>query len=103
MSTHPTVPWRSLATATCALVLSACASTVPANDKHFGESVRSLTAQQTLNPSASAQNEGRVLGGDGRMVQGGLERAVDSYRNGQGAGGLSLNAIGLGASAGTGK
>lgn len=79
----------------CVLGLSACAvSTSPQADKNFGESMRTLAQQQTLNPNASQQNQGRVLAGDGRMSEAGVDRAVNSYRNVQRTMGLSVGTVG---------
>lgn len=73
------VMWGGLC---AACLLSGCAvSTSPATDARFGQAVRALNAQQTLNPDAARQNEGRTSGGDGRLVRGAMDRATESYRN----------------------
>ncbi|MCH8180782.1 MAG: hypothetical protein IIA02_13495 [Proteobacteria bacterium] len=84
-----------MAAVLCVLGLSACAaSTSPQHDQRFGDSMRSLTLQQTLNPDASQQNAGRVLAGDGRMSEASVDRAVNSYRNVQRSMGLSVGTVG---------
>lgn len=76
-------------------LLTACASsTSPAHDQRFGQSVRTLAQQQTLNPDATRQNEGRTLAGDGRMANGGVDRAVNSYRTTPVGPGLNLGTVG---------
>lgn len=96
------IAWGLAATAVV-LGLTACAaSTSPNYDKRFGDGVRSLAQQQTLNPDATRQNEGRTLAGDGRMVRGGVERAVDTYRNMPVGSGLNVGTVGtVGTNAGS--
>jgi hypothetical protein len=43
------------AIAAAAVLASGCASTSPRFDSHFGESVRTVTAQQVLNPEAGTK------------------------------------------------
>lgn len=66
-----------------AFLIGGCASTSPIQDAHFGESVRQLNAQQRINPEASAANEAKPLGADGRTVRASSERLLESYRNPQ--------------------
>lgn len=57
-------------------VLTACTPTTPRLDTHFGESVETVRAQQTLNPQAALNTE-PVPGIDGQAG----DAAVDNYRN----------------------
>ncbi|OWW19103.1 pilus assembly protein [Noviherbaspirillum denitrificans] len=60
-----------------AAVLAACAPLTPELDKHFGESVRILNAQQTLNPQASSNTAQVQL--DGRAAHEALGRYQKSF------------------------
>lgn len=53
----------ALVTAVCAL-LNGCLSSTPTWDRTFGDSVKTVTAMQVLNPAASA-NTDPVVGIDG--------------------------------------
>lgn len=53
----------ALVAASCA-TLNGCMSSTPVWDRTFGNSMRSVTAMQTLNPNAAA-NEDPVIGVDG--------------------------------------
>jgi hypothetical protein len=55
------------------LILAACASTTPHWDAQFGDTVRSLRAQQLVHPQAAA-NADPVNGIDGRAARAALER-----------------------------
>lgn len=70
--TTKTLPAR-LATVLSCSVLAACASTTPHWDARFGDSVRSLNAQQVVRPQA-AVNADPVAGMDGRTARAALER-----------------------------
>lgn len=60
-----------------ALTLGGCALT-PRVDRHFGESVRMASAQQTLNPQAW-RNTAPVAGMDGRSAEAVYEQYQKSY------------------------
>ena len=60
------------------VVLAACSNT-PNLDKHFGESVSVIKAQQIINPDAS-RNTDPVAGLDGKAAKGALDNYRDSFR-----------------------
>ncbi len=62
------------AAASCAL-LGACAPTSPQVDSRFGESTRSLVAQQTLNPDAGAKDVSESMDASASR------ETVDRYRS----------------------
>ncbi len=64
-----------IAVASCVL-LTACAPTTPQFDSRFGESTRTLVAQQTLNPDAGSAEVSESMD-----ASGGRE-AVERYRTG---------------------
>ncbi|MGH8857992.1 MAG: hypothetical protein ACREXG_08180 [Polaromonas sp.] len=68
-----------LTAASCAALLSACASTTPVVDANFGKAVRQARAAQTLNPNASA-NRDPVLGIDGKAGAAAQERYQESFK-----------------------
>jgi hypothetical protein len=60
--------------------LSGCASRTPNFDAHFGQTVRTLTAQQTLRPAATEANRDRVPEGlEGRAARETIERYQRSF------------------------
>lgn len=72
------IPFRSAALASLTLVLTACAPTTPTFDRHFGETVPALRAQQTRNPDAPIANRNKSVDGiEGRSAR----EAVDRYYN----------------------
>ncbi len=60
------------------LLLTACVSTTPQFDRHFGDTVRIALASQVLNPDAAA-NTAPVTGMDGRAARTALERYHKSF------------------------
>ncbi|OGA98841.1 MAG: hypothetical protein A3E79_06790 [Burkholderiales bacterium RIFCSPHIGHO2_12_FULL_61_11] len=68
-----------LAAASCAALLTACASSTPLLDANFGNAVRQARMDQTLNPNASA-NRDPVLGIDGKAGAAAQERYQESFR-----------------------
>lgn len=68
-----------LTAASCAALLTACASTTPVLDANFGNAVRQARAAQTLNPNASA-NRDPVLGIDGQAGAAAQDRYQDSFK-----------------------
>ena len=60
------------------VVLAACSNT-PNLDKHFGESVSVIKAQQIINPDAS-RNTDPVAGLDGKAAKGAYDNYRDSFR-----------------------
>ena len=102
------MPTRRHAWAPVAIVLlgslTGCSvSTSPAFDSRFGDAVRTMARQQTLDPGASDKNQGLMLKGDGRMVERATERAVDSYRQQNAQPGLSLGNVGTAGNNGGGN
>ncbi len=63
-----------------ALLVAGCASTSPEWDSRFGDAVRVLNAQQTLDPAAARRNAGTPTRSDGRIVKGSVDQYVESYR-----------------------
>lgn len=51
------------AVAACAVTAGGCAPTSPRLDSRFGESVRTVTAQQILNPDAGAKDVPEAMDG----------------------------------------
>ncbi|MCM2295663.1 hypothetical protein [Rhodoferax sp.] len=68
-----------LTAASCAALLTACASTTPVLDANFGNAVRQARTSQTLNPNASA-NRDPVLGIDGQAGAAAQERYQESFK-----------------------
>lgn len=68
-----------LTAASCAALLTACASTTPVLDANFGNAVRQARTSQTLNPNASA-NRDLVLGIDGQAGAAAQERYQESFK-----------------------
>lgn len=62
--------------------LAGCAATPssPTTDANFGNAVRALVQQQTLDPQAGQRNAQAVPAADGRSVGEAGERYVDSFR-----------------------
>lgn len=69
-----------LTAASCAALLTACASTTPVLDANFGNAVRQARAAQTLNPNASA-NRDPVLGIDGKAGAAAQDRYQESFKS----------------------
>ena len=68
--------------AICLLSLGGCAATAsPHWDAQFGDSLRSLTAQQWLDPAATERNAQTVGRTDGRSTREAMDRYVESYRS----------------------
>lgn len=65
--------------AAAAAALGGCASQTPNLDAHFGESVRTARALQTVNPDAS-RNTDPVAGIDGRAGRDAMGRYHDSFK-----------------------
>ncbi len=71
-----------LTAASCAALLSACASSTPVLDANFGNAVRQARAAQTLNPNASANHrDNLVLGIDGKAAAAAQERYQESFKS----------------------
>jgi hypothetical protein len=70
----------ALTAASCAALLSACASTTPVLDANFGNAVRQARSAQTLNPNASA-NRDPVLGIDGQAAAAAQDRYHESFKS----------------------
>jgi len=69
-----------LTAASCAALLTACASSTPVLDANFGNAVRQARAAQTLNPNASA-NRDPVLGIDGKAGAAAQDRYQESFKS----------------------
>lgn len=70
----------ALTAATCAALLTACASSTPVLDANFGNAVRQARSAQTLNPNASA-NRDPVLGIDGQAGAAAQDRYQESFKS----------------------
>ncbi|MDC8759250.1 pilus assembly protein [Janthinobacterium fluminis] len=70
---HPAAPWALLLFAA-----TGCVATTPELDRHFGESVKLLQAQQTLRPDA-VRNADPVAGVDGKAAKAAYERYQKSF------------------------
>jgi len=70
----------ALAAALATAGLAGCVTTTPEYDKHFGESVRTVRAMQTLNPDAATEND-PGSGIDGRAATAAMDRYNGSYRS----------------------
>ncbi len=60
------------------LAIAGCVSTTPTMDRHFGESVSLIKAQQTLHPEA-ARNTDPVKGLDGKAAKSAYDQYQKSY------------------------
>lgn len=83
MSTHETrcgqrALLKGVLPAACFLLLAGCAPTTPGWDAAFGESVRTATARQVMNPDAS-RNTDPVSGVDGRAAKEAMTRYQKSF------------------------
>lgn len=61
------------------LALSACASTTPNYDSHFGEAMLAARAQQTIDPRA-ALNPALADGLDGQSAREAINNYYDSFK-----------------------
>lgn len=68
----------SLSCAVLLLTLAGCATRTPNLDSQFGQSVRLLNAQQTINPQA-ALNTNPVMGLNGQAAASGYANYQKSY------------------------
>jgi hypothetical protein len=72
----------SAAVAAAALNLGGCAATAsPEWDARFGDSNRTIAAQQVLDPAAPTRNAQANPRTDGRTAREALERHAETYRN----------------------
>lgn len=93
-------PLRAGALASLALALAACAPTTPTFDRHFGETVPALRAQQTRNPDAPIANQGKSVDGlEGRAAR----EAVDRYYNSFAEPPVQSNVFTIGVGSGSGN
>jgi hypothetical protein len=73
---------RSAAALALAGAATACAPVTPVFDNQFGQSVRSLSAQQVRNPDAPTANAGRPVDGiDARAGREAVERYYRSFND----------------------
>jgi predicted component of type VI protein secretion system len=75
------------------LAIAGCVSKAPNLDRHFGEAVSLVKAQQTLNPDASRNND-PVKGMDGKAAKSAYDEYQNSYKAPQPQ--QNVFAIGLG-------
>ncbi len=69
-------------TALMSTVLTGCMSPTPNFDAQFGQSVRTLSEQQTLRPQAALENRDRVPEGmEGRAARETIERYQRSFES----------------------
>ena len=61
-------------------LMAGCATVAPHYDAKFGDAVRAALVAQTLNPTASANND-PVLGLDGKAAVNALGRYEDSFKS----------------------
>jgi len=75
---------KLITAAACVLTLAAvagCAATAsPGWDERFGDSVRSLNAQQLIDPNAPKRNAQATPPTNGRTAREAAQRHVESYR-----------------------
>lgn len=69
----------SIPCAVMLLAITGCVSRTPNLDRHFGEAVSLVKAQQTLNPDAS-RNRDPVQGMDGKAAKSAYDEYQKSYR-----------------------
>lgn len=69
----------SLASALLLFAVTGCASTTPVADRHFGEAINMMKAQQTLNPGA-ALNTDPVKGIDGQAAKSAYDQYQKSFK-----------------------
>ncbi|CAB3726770.1 hypothetical protein LMG22037_05234 [Paraburkholderia phenoliruptrix] len=70
--------WAALLVPAC-LTLNGCMSTTPDFDRHFGESVRSFTAAQIIDPDAATKNPS-TPGVDGKAAVGAMANYSASFK-----------------------
>ncbi len=71
---------RSLGVLTVMVACVGCAPTTPAFDRYYGESVKTLMAEQVIQPNASVANQNRIPEGlDGRSARETMERYQRSF------------------------
>ena len=76
-----TSPLNLAAPMACLLALGGCAASAsPKWDATFGESARTLSAQQVLDPAAPSRNAQKTAPTDGRTAREAMERQAESYR-----------------------
>ena len=75
-----TLPTFRRASLLCAIsfAVAGCSSTTPALDLRFGQSVRLINAQQTLDPAAG-RNDDPVAGMDGKAASSAYQAYLKSY------------------------
>jgi hypothetical protein len=70
--------WTALLVPAC-LALNGCMSTTPNFDRHFGESVKSFTAAQIIDPDAATKNPS-TQGVDGKAAVGAMSNYNASFK-----------------------
>ncbi len=98
-----TIALRSTATVLAALILGGCVPTSPNFDRHFGDTVPALRAQQTKNPNAPVANQDKSVDGlDGRAAREAVERYHKSFSEPPAPVNTFVIGVGSGASGGAG-
>ena len=88
------------AAATLLIGLSGCAETTPELDARYGDAVRNLRAQQTLDPQAGERNALRPMVLDGKAARAVMDNYRDSYRVPPSEARSPQTVIGIGSGAG---
>lgn len=83
--------------AVCLLALGGCAATAsPDWDARFGDSMRTLKAQQLIDPEAPTRNAQTIPSTDGRTTHEAMDRHVESYRSPPPTTVINVGSIGTG-------
>lgn len=90
----------TVAIGTAALLLAGCAARAPVLDQHFGETVNTAKAQQTVNPDASLDRD-PVAGLDGPAADATIDRYHKSYETPPQP--VNVFTIGIGSGSGSGS
>lgn len=85
---------------TAVLLLAGCAARAPILDQHFGETVNTAKAQQTVNPDASLDRD-PVAGLDGPAADATIDQYHKSYESPPQP--VNVFTIGIGSGSGSGS
>lgn len=89
----------TVAIGAAALLLAGCAARAPVLDQHFGETVNTAKAQQTVNPDASLDRD-PVAGLDGPAADATIDQYHKSYESPPQP--VNVFTIGIGSGSGSG-
>ncbi|MEC5409755.1 hypothetical protein VOM14_29905 [Paraburkholderia sp. MPAMCS5] len=92
--------WAALLVPAC-IALSACMSTTPDLDRHFGESVKSFTQAQIIDPDAASKHPS-TPGIDGKAAVGAISNYTASFRAPPTSGNAFVIGVGGSGAAGSG-